>query len=317
MSASKGRRLRELLEAKPYLITPGITTALHAMVVEKVGFDYVYAGGYDASLTLLGLPDVGLMTATEMLANLRHVARATSLPVVADADTGYGNAVNVMRTVENYEAAGLAALHIEDQVSPKRCGHVSGKTLVSLEEAAGKIRAALDARRDPDFVVIARTDAIAAAGGGLEEAVRRGKAYAEAGADMVWAEFPSADPELPAQFAREMHRAYPALPLYFNYSSNLKWYESGVKFDDVAAMGYRMMHVSLVAMRVMLVALWDYAADMKHRGAEAEIDFEKRCAAHPMGAFHELAGFARIKALEEKYLPAEEVQKKYDGALGL
>lgn len=314
---SKGRKLRELLQEKPYLITPGITTALHAMIVEKAGFDYVYAGGYDASLTLLGLPDVGLMTETEMLANLRNVARATSLPVVADADTGYGNAINVMRTVENYEAAGLAAMHIEDQVAPKRCGHAAGKVVIPLEEAVGKIRAALDARRDKDFMIIARTDAIAAAGGGLDDAVKRGKAFAKAGADMVWAEFPSADAELPTRFAQEIHRDFPGLPLYFNYSSNLRWHESGVKFEDVAAMGYKAMHVSLVAMRVMMRAFWDYAVDMKARGADAEIDFEKRSIGHPMGAFHEMAGFTKIKALEEKYLPADEVQKKYDGAVGL
>jgi isocitrate lyase len=314
---SKGRRLKELLHEKPYLITPGITCALHAMMVEKAGFDYVYAGGYDASLTLLGLPDVGLMTESEMLSNLRHVARATGLPVVADADTGYGNAINVIRTVQDYESAGLAAMHIEDQVSPKRCGHVAGKVVVPLEEAVGKIRAALDARRDPDFLIIARTDAIAAAGGGLDEAVRRGKAFAKAGADMVWAEFPSADPDLPTRFAHEVHREHPGLPLYFNYSSNLRWHESGVKFEHVAAMGYRMMHVSLVALRVMMHAFWDYAADMKARGADAEIDFEKKLIGHPMGAFHELAGFPKIKALEEKYLPADEVQKKYDGAVGL
>ncbi|MGZ5233590.1 MAG: tripartite tricarboxylate transporter substrate-binding protein, partial [Burkholderiales bacterium] len=117
------------------------------MMVEKAGYDYVYTGGYDASLTLLGLPDVGLMTETEMVANLRNIARATSLPVMADADTGYGNAINVIRTVQNYEAAGLAAMRIEDQVSPKRCGHVAGKVVIPLDEAVGKIRAALDARR--------------------------------------------------------------------------------------------------------------------------------------------------------------------------
>jgi isocitrate lyase len=314
---SQGRRLKERMREKGYLITPGITTALHAMIVEKAGFDYVYAGGYDASLTLLGLPDVGLMTETEMLGNLRNVARATSLPVIADADTGYGNAINVIRTVQDYESAGLAAMHIEDQVSPKRCGHVAGKVVVSLQEAVGKIRAALDARRDPDFMIIARTDAIAAAGGGLEEAVKRGIAFARAGADMVWAEFPSADPETPTRFAEAVHRECPELPLYFNYSSNLKWYESGVKFDDVAAMGYKMMHVSLVAMRVMMQAFWDYAADMKARGADAEIEFQKRLAGHPMGAFHDLAGFSKIKAAEEKYLPADEVARKYTGAMGL
>jgi hypothetical protein len=162
---SKGRRLKELMQEKPYLVTPGITTALHAMIVEQAGYDFVYTGGYDASLTLLGLPDVGLMTETEMVANLRNIAKATSLPVVADADTGYGNAINVIRTVENYEAAGLAAMHIEDQVAPKRCGHVAGKIVVPLEEAVGKVRAAVEAKRDPDFMIIARTDAVAAAGG--------------------------------------------------------------------------------------------------------------------------------------------------------
>ena len=314
---SKGGRLKALLQERKYLCTPGITTALHAMMVEKAGFEYVYTGGYDASLTLLGLPDVGLMTGTEMVENLRHIARATALPVVADADTGYGNAINVIRTVEDYESAGLAAMHIEDQVNPKRCGHVAGKVVIPIEEAVGKIRAALDARRDPDFMIIARTDAVAAVGAGFDEAVKRGKAFASAGADMVWAEFPSADPDYPKRFAHEMHREFPRLPLYFNYSSNLKWYESGLKFDELADMGYRMMHVSLVAMRVMMQAFWDYAIDMKARGADAEIDFQKRLIGHPMGAFHELAGFPKVKEQESRYLPADEIKKKYDGAVGL
>jgi isocitrate lyase len=314
---SAGRRLKQRMQEKKYLFTPGITTALHAMMVEKAGFDYVYTGGYDASLTLLGLPDVGLMTETEMVANLRNIARATSLPVMADADTGYGNAINVIRTVQNYEAAGLAAMHIEDQVSPKRCGHVAGKAVIPLDEAVGKIRAALDARCDKDFLIIARTDAVAVAGAGFDDAVKRGKAFARVGADMVWAEFPSADPDYPKRYAQEIHREFPGLPLYFNYSSNLKWYESGVKFEELADMGYKMMHVSLVAMRVMMQAFWDYAVDMKARGADAEIDFQKRLVGHPMGAFHELAGFPKVKEQESKYLPAEELKKKYDGAVGL
>ena len=124
---SKGGSLRRLLAEKPFIVTPGITNALHALIVEKAGFDYVYVGGYDVSLALLGLPDVGLITETEMVANARNIAGAVNLPVVADADTGYGNAINVIRTVRDYEAAGVAAIHIEDQVSPKRCGHVAGK----------------------------------------------------------------------------------------------------------------------------------------------------------------------------------------------
>ena len=314
---TKGRKLREALAKKPYLLTPGITTALHAKFVEGSGFDYVYVGGYDVSLTLLGLPDLGFITATEMLENARHIARAVGLPVVADVDTGYGNAINVIRTVQDFEAAGMAAIHIEDQVAPKRCGHVAGKVVVPLEEATGKLKAALDARRDKDFMIIARTDAVSAAGGGIDEAIRRGKAYARVGADVVWAEFPTADLEMPRKFAQEMRREFPDLPLYLNYSSNLKWSESQARFEDFAAMGYRMMHVSLAGMRTTMQAMWDYAQDLKARGAQAEIDFQKRLAGHPMGAFHEFAGFPQMKALEEKFLPADEVKKKYDGAVGL
>ncbi|HWI15684.1 MAG TPA: isocitrate lyase/PEP mutase family protein [Burkholderiales bacterium] len=314
---SAPRKLRLLLREQRYIVTPGITTPLHAMIVEKAGFDFVYVGGYDVSLTLLGLPDVGLITETEMLANARNIARSVSLPVIADVDTGYGNAINVIRTVQDFEAAGVAAIHIEDQVSPKRCGHVAGKTVVSLEEAAGKLKAALEARRDPDFMIIARTDAIAAAGGGMAEAVRRGKEFARLGCDMVWAEFPTADADLPREFAQEMHRAYPDLPLYFNYSSNLKWHQSGITFEQVADMGYKAMHVSLAGMRTTMHALWDYAADLKARGAAAEIDFERKLAGHPMGAFHEFAGFEKVKALEARYLTPEEIRKKYDGGAGL
>jgi 2-methylisocitrate lyase-like PEP mutase family enzyme len=287
------------------------------MIVEKAGFDFVYTGGYDVSLTLLGLPDVGLITETEMVANARHIAKSVGVPVISDADTGYGNAINVIRTVENFEAAGVAAIHIEDQVSPKRCGHVSGKLIIPVEEAVGKLKAALDARKDKDFVIIARTDAIAATGGGLDEAVRRGKEFARVGCDMVWAEFPFADIDYPRRFAAEIHREFPELPLYFNYSANLRWNESRLTFDDLAALGYKVMHTSLAGMRTTMQSMWDYATDLKARGAQAEIDFEEKLMGHPMGTFHEFAGFPEIKKLEAKYLPTEEVEKKYAGSVGL
>ena len=314
---SKGRKLRELLAGRRFLVTPGITTPLHAMIVERAGFEFVYVGGYDVSLTLLGLPDVGLITQTEMVTNARHIARAVSLPVIADADTGYGNAVNVAEAVREFEAAGVAGIHIEDQVSPKRCGHVAGKMVIPLEEAVGKLEAALAARKDPDFIIMARTDAVAAVGGGLGEAVRRGKAYARAGCDMLFAEFPSADITLPRSFAEEIHGDFPKLPLYFNYSSNLRWHESNVTFEDLAAVGYKAMHVSLAGMRATMMATWDYAVDLKARGAQAEIDLQKKLLAHPMGRYHDFAGFPAVKAWEEKYLPPEEVKKKYDGTTGL
>ena len=313
---SMGRKLRDLLERKKFLITPGITTPLHAMLIEKAGFDFVYVGGYDVSLTLLGLPDVGLITETEMLNNARNIVRSVNLPVIADTDTGYGNAINVIRTVQDFESAGLAAVHIEDQAHPKRCGHVAGKVIVPIEEAVGKLKAALDARKDKDFMIIARTDAVAATDGGLDEAVRRGKAFARIGCDVIWAEFPSAGIEYPKRFSQEMRREFPDVPLYLNYSANLGWHGSKAKFEDFAEMGYRIIHVSLACLRVAIQATWDYAVDLKARGAQAEIDFQKRSMGHPMGAFHR-AGFTKIKELEAKYLPAEEVKKKYDDAIGL
>jgi len=313
---SKGQLLRKLLAEKPFIVTPGITNALHALIVEKAGFDFVYVGGYDVSLTLLGLPDVGLITETEMVGNARNIAGAVNIPVVADADTGYGNAINVIRTVRDYEAAGVAAIHIEDQVSPKRCGHVAGKIIIPLEEAVGKLKAALEARRDKDLVIIGRTDAISAVGGSLEEAIRRGCAFARAGCDMVFAEFPTADAASIRRFAEGVHKEFPGLPLYFNYSSNLKWHESRITFEDLAGMGYKAIHVSLAAMRTGMKAFWDYAVDLGKRGAAAEMAFEQQLAGHAMSTFHEFAGFAKIRELEEKYLPVDEINMRYEKSQG-
>jgi len=148
------KKMRSLLEEKEYLVTPGVANPMQAMVVEKVGFDYVYMTGYGTSLTILGLTDVGLITETEMVTNAKNIARAVNIPVISDADTGFGNAINVIKTVEDYEAAGVAGIHMEDQVSPKRCGHLAGKNIIPLEEAVGKIKAATDAKNDKDFIII-------------------------------------------------------------------------------------------------------------------------------------------------------------------
>jgi isocitrate lyase len=315
---SKGRRLRALMQEKKFITSMGIDTPVHAKLVEKAGFDYAYLGGYDVTLAQLGLPDVGLITETEMVATARNVARAVDIPVIVDADTGYGNAINVIRTVRNFEEAGVAAIHIEDQVSPKRCGHVAGKTIVSMEEAAGKLRAALDARGDRDFVIIARTDAVAATGGGLDEAIRRGREYARIGCDMVFCEFPTADLDMPKRFAQAMHESYPGFPLYFNYSANLRWFEHPLtSFEMLADIGYKAMHVSQGCLRPSLLAVWDYANDLKTRGVQAEIDLEKKVLAHPLGPLNDFAGFPQFRKWEAEYLPGEEVAKKYDGATGL
>jgi isocitrate lyase len=310
------RKMRDLLKNKDYIITPGVANPMHAMIVEKVGFDYVYMTGYGTSLAILGMTDVGLITEPEMVTNAKNIARAVNIPVIADADTGFGNAINVIRTVEDYERAGVAGLHIEDQVSPKRCGHLAGKNVISVEEAVGKIRAAVGAKKDKDFIVIARTDAVAAVGGGFEEALKRGKEYSRAGADMIFCEFPDPGIELPKKFAEGMHKDFPDLPLFFNYSSSFDWSRSPVTFEDLAGIGYKMIIVSLGCLRASMKGVWDYAADLMERKDKAEKDFESKLKGHPTEDFNKFAGFPRIKELESEYLPKEEM-KKYEKSIGL
>ncbi len=178
----QAKRLRQLME-RGLVLAPGVYNALFAKAVESTGFDAVYVTGF-GSAARYGYPDVGLITQTEMAQNLRHICRATNLPVVADADTGYGNIINVRRTVREYERAGVAGFHIEDQVFPKKCGFMEGKEVIPMAEHVQKVKAALDARTDPDTVIIARTDALAP--NGWEDALARARAYREAGADLVF-----------------------------------------------------------------------------------------------------------------------------------
>jgi 2,3-dimethylmalate lyase len=161
---NRRRRLRQLLAESRPLLAPGSHDALSARLVEQAGFDAVYMSGFATTASLLGRPDIGLLGATEMIDNARRIAQTVDVPVIADADTGYGNPLNVIRTVREYEQAGVAAIHLEDQVSPKRCGHMSGKSVVPVDDMVAKLRAAVAARTDPDFVLIARTDALALEG---------------------------------------------------------------------------------------------------------------------------------------------------------
>lgn len=185
----KTTRLRELINRPEILSAPGAYDAFSAKMVEKVGFEAVYMSGFGVAASVLGMPDIGFVTMTEMVNSAKHMADAVNIPVIADADTGYGNHLNVLRTIEEYERAGVAAVQIEDQVMPKRCGHMEGHKLISAEEMAAKIRAAVRARKDPDLVLIARTDAISAEG--FDEAIKRGNLYREAGADLLFIEAPT------------------------------------------------------------------------------------------------------------------------------
>lgn len=187
--------LRRLLRDPAIVIAPGAFDGLTAKLVQQAGFPAVYMTGAGTSVAH-GYPDFGLLTMTEMVENARRLVRSAGIPVIADADTGYGNELNAFRTVQEYESAGVAGIHIEDQVSPKRCGHLDDKEVVPREDWLAKIRAAAAARRDPDFLLIARTDARAVAG--LEEAIARANAALEAGADMAFVEAPQTMEEIAA-----------------------------------------------------------------------------------------------------------------------
>jgi len=191
---TQSARLRALIERPEILVAPGAYDPFIARCVEAAGFEAVYMTGAGVSHVRLGQPDLGLLTFTEMVDQAGRIADAVELPVFADADTGYGNALNVMRTVRAYERAGLAGLHIEDQEMPKRCGHFDSKRVIDQDEMTGKIKAALDARVDADFVIIARTDARTALG--LEQAMERAYAFEQAGADVIFFESPLSEEEL-------------------------------------------------------------------------------------------------------------------------
>ncbi len=191
---TRNQRLRALIQRPQILVAPGVYDAFLARCVARAGFEAVYMTGAGVSHSRLGVPDLGLLSFSEMVEQAGRIADAVDLPVIADADTGYGNAMNVARTIRAYERAGVSACHIEDQQTPKRCGHFDEKRLVPLSEMIGKLHAALDARTDADFVIIARTDARTAVG--LDAALERAHALAEAGADMIFVESPLTEAEL-------------------------------------------------------------------------------------------------------------------------
>jgi 2-methylisocitrate lyase-like PEP mutase family enzyme len=250
-------RLRELLKSGQTLVVPGCYNALSAKILERVGFPAVYMTGYGTSLSLLGMPDAGLATMTEMQANARFIANAIDVPLIADSDNGYGNAINVIRTVKEYIQTGAAGIHIEDQIMPKRCGHVAGRQVIPIDEAIGKVRAAADARdaADPDFLLIARTDARGAHGGSLDEAIRRANAYLEAGADMAFVEGPTDMGEI------ERICAEVKGPIFYN-QTGISPRLSERQMNDL---GIAVTILPGATMRVTLQAVYDFATKLISR----------------------------------------------------
>ena len=281
-------RLRALLESGQTIVAPGAFDPLAARLVEEAGFPAVYMTGFGTSAALIGRPDVGLLTMTEMAASAGRIADCVDIPVIADADTGYGNPLNVIRTVGAYEAAGVAGIHIEDQVAPKKCGHMEGKLVIGAQEMAAKVRAAVEARAQPEFVIIARTDARAVEG--LEQALERARLYREAGADALFIEALVSEAEV-----EEAARAFPGVPLLFN------WAEGGktppVSLARLTELGYRIVifpiSTLLAATAAMRAILREIAVSGTPAAALADLP--------TFGEFVDFIGLPQVREAEQRY----------------
>jgi 2-methylisocitrate lyase-like PEP mutase family enzyme len=284
---TRRQRLRALAAERRGLVVPGAYDAVSARLVEQAGFPAVYMTGFGVSAARLGLPDLGFAGLAEMVDHARNLASAVSIPLIADADTGYGSALQVRRTVQQYELAGVAGLHLEDQVAPKRCGHLAGKQVVPVEEFVGRIRAAVEARTDPDLLIIARTDAIAVTG--FEDAVGRAEAAARAGADVLFVEAPTSETELEA-LPRRLDR-----PLLFNYAPSGR--SPLVPFARLRELGYAIVIVPVellfAATRAMQRALLELRdRDAATRDPERLVSFQEFC---------DLIGLPEQLALGQRY----------------
>src|SRR3990170_1895050 len=264
-------RLRELLKGPDIIVAPGAYDGFSARLVEAAGFKAAYMTGAGTAASHLGQPDLGLTTLTEMATHAAHLAGCLSIPLIADADTGYGNVLNVVRTVREYERAGVAGLHIEDQVAPKKCGHIAGKQVIPTDEFCDKIRAASEYRTDPDLLIIARTDARAVTG--LDDAIDRGNRYAEAGADVIFVEAPQGMDEV-QRIAREVKA-----PLLANMVPGGK--TPAVKFSELERLGFRIVIYPAVCMGAAVAAIERSLARLRER----ETDWEEGPVLAPMDIF--------------------------------
>jgi len=255
---SKAARLRQLI-AQGCVMLPGVPNAAIARQVERAGFDAVYISGAGMANATAGVPDIGLLSMAEVVRLAGYVASAVTIPAIVDADTGFGGAENVARTIRELENAGLAGCHIEDQAFPKRCGHLAGKSVVDVDEMVGRIKAAVSARRDEDFLIIARTDARAVED--FDRAVERARRYLKAGADAIFPEALQNADEFKA-FGREVKAPLLANMTEFGKSPLLS-------FDELAGLGYRMVIFPQSAFRVLMKASEEFLHDLKKSGTQS------------------------------------------------
>lgn len=296
----KTTKLKELLYAKEILVMPGNYDCLSAMMIERAGFKATQCSGYGFAACLLGKPDQGIMTFTEVVNHTRNIVKSVDIPVMADGDTGYGNVVNVVRTVQEFEDCGCAGVNLEDQVWPKRCGHMSGKEVIPMEEMVQKIKAAAWAREDKDFIINARTDARQKYG--PEEVVKRAKAYWEAGADLIFLEAPQSKDEL-KYYASEL------VPLGIKISANML--DGGrtplVTFKELEEMGYSRCSVPVMPTYAAAMGLKKALEKMMEDGHNQNLGD----LIIPFSEFNKIIGLPEIHALEERFLTEEQIKNKY------
>lgn len=283
----RSKELRKLLKGKKLLVAPGAFDGLSARLVERAGFPLIYVTGGGIARSM-GYPDMGLLTMSEVLGRVKNIVDVTSVPVIADADTGYGNAINVTRTVREFESVGVAGIHLEDQVTPKKCGHYEGKLLVTEEEMVKKIKAATESRKDSNFVIIARTDARAVEG--LERAIQRGKHYLEAGADMLFIEAPQSIEEI-RTIAESL-----SVPLLINMFKGGK--TPFVPMDQLQQWGYRVAIVPSPLQLAAVHAMQKLLAGLKAHGSlepfsDEMISFRER---------DEIVDLQKYQELERRFL---------------
>jgi 2-methylisocitrate lyase-like PEP mutase family enzyme len=287
-SAAARPTLPDLLASGEMVLAPGCYDALGARLIEEAGFNAAYMTGFGTAAARLGRPDVGLLTLTEMADNARHLAQAVEIPVIADADTGYGNPINVIRTVQEYEAAGVAAVHIEDQVMPKKCGHMEGKQLIGSDEMVAKVEAAVAARRSPGFLIIARTDARGPEG--LDAAIERARSCREAGADVLFIEAPQSQQEI-----ETIARSFEHVPLLFNYAEGGK--TPPVTHEQLRRLGFSIVIFPISTLLTATAAIRAALARIKADGTPIELLGEML----PFNDFLDFIGLPEIRELEERF----------------
>ncbi len=288
MKVRTATTLRRMLDGPEIVVLPGAYDALSARLAERAGFAAMFTTGFGFSASVLGQPDFGLLTMSETMDRVRHVVQAVTVPVVADMDTGYGNPLNVQRTVREVIVSGAAGIILEDQEWPKKCGHFEGKRVIPAEDHAAKIRAAADARDGDDLVIIARTDARAPLG--LEEAIRRGKMYRDAGADVVFVEAPQSLDEL-----RAVKAAIPDVPLFANMVEGGK--TPLLTYAELQELGYKMVVFPLSALLAAAKAIEGVFAELYGKKTTAGVVDRLT----PFQEFEKMVGVPELRAAEEKY----------------